>query len=98
MSFMVPGKIVEDHTVRRNRLGLVQFGDTSRPIILDLVPDAHVGDYVQVHVGFATERVSEQDAKRTYDQLRQSGELKTAEVDLQTEEALFSTRRRQKQR
>ncbi len=98
MSFAVPGRIVEEYTVRRNRLGLVRFGDTSRPIILDLVPEAHVGDYVQVHVGFATERVSEQDAKRAYDQLGQSGGLKTAELDLQTEEALPATVRRQKQR
>lgn len=98
MSFILPGKIVEEYTVRKNRLGLVRFGDTSRPIFLDLVPEAHVGDYVQVHVGFATECVSEQDAKRAYDKLRQSGGLKTAEVDLQTEEALLSTRRRQKQR
>jgi len=98
MSFTVPGKIVEKYTVRRNRLGLVRFGDTSRPIILDLVPEAHVGDYVQVHVGFATERVSEQDAKQAYDQLGRSGGIRTAEADLQAEEALPSTSRRQKQR
>lgn len=42
MSFEIPGKILEEYTVRKNRLGLVQFGDTCRPIFLDLVPDAHV--------------------------------------------------------
>ena len=58
MSFAVPGRIVEEYTVRNNRLGLVQFADTSRPIFLDLAPEARVGDYVRVHVGFAIERVS----------------------------------------
>lgn len=41
-----------------------------RPIFLDLVPDAHVGDYVRVEIGFATECVSEDEAERAYDQLR----------------------------
>jgi hydrogenase expression/formation protein HypC len=94
----MPGKIVEEFTVRKNRLGLVRFGDTSRPIFLDLVPDAHVGDYVRVHVGFATERVSDQEAKRIYEQLGTAGQLSTAEADLQAEEALPGTSRRQKQR
>ena len=98
MSFTVPGRILEEYTVRNNRLGLVQFGDTSRPIFLDLVPDAHVGDYVRVHVGFATESVSEQEAKLAYEQLGKSGQLKTAEVDLEAEEALPEGVRRQKQR
>jgi hypothetical protein len=32
MSFTVPGKILEEYTVRNHRLGVVQFGGTSRPI------------------------------------------------------------------
>jgi hydrogenase expression/formation protein HypC len=98
MSFEVPGKILEEYTVRNNRLGLVEFGDTCRPIFLDLVPEARIGDYVRVHVGFATERVSAEEAKRAYEQLAQSGALKTVEVDLEKEEALPDTKRRQKQR
>jgi len=98
MSFTVPGKILEEYTVRNNRLGLVQFGDTSRPIFLDLVPDARIGDYVRVHVGFATERVSKEEAKLAYEQLAKNGHLDTAELDLEAEEALPATVRRQKPR
>jgi len=98
MSFEVPGKIIEEYTVRRNRLGLVQFAGTSRPVFLDLVPEAHVGDYVRVHVGFATERVSEEEALRAYEQLGRSGRLETAELDLEAEEARPETVRRQKAR
>jgi hydrogenase assembly chaperone HypC/HupF len=98
MSFMVPGKILEEYTVRNNRLGLVEFGETHRPIFLDLVPEAHVGDYVRVHVGFATERVTVDEAKRAYEQLGKSGHLKTVDLDLEAEEKLPETARRQKQR
>jgi hydrogenase maturation factor len=63
-----------------------------------LVPEAHIGDYVRVHVGFATERVSEEQAKLVYEQLAKDGQLQTAELDLEAEEALPETVRRQKHR
>ncbi len=94
----IPGKILEEYTVRRNRLGLVQFADTTRPIFLDLVPDAHVGDYVRTHVGFATELVSQAEAKLEYQKLAQDGHLNTAEVDLLIAESQPSAIRRTKQR
>lgn len=98
MSFEVPGKILEEYGVRNNRLGLVEFGDTRRPVILDLVPDAHVGDYVRVHVGFAVEKIAPEVAKAAYVQLGESGQLGTIDVDLEAEEKLPETARRQKHR
>jgi len=98
MSFEVPCKILEEYTVRNNRLGLVEFGDTCRPIFLDLVPDAKIGDYVRVHVGFATERVGAEEALREYKALQTSGHMQTVELDMEAEEALPATTRRQKQR
>jgi hydrogenase expression/formation protein HypC len=98
MSFAVPGKILEEYTVRNNRLGLVQFADARRPIFLDLVPEAHIGDYVRVHVGFATERVGAEEAKQAYELLEKSGGLKTAELDLEADEARPDTARRRKPR
>jgi hydrogenase expression/formation protein HypC len=73
MSFAVPGKILEEYMVRNHRLGLVEFkgaslGESQRPVFLDLVPEAHVGDYVLVHVGFATKRVPEEEALRACEQ------------------------------
>jgi hydrogenase expression/formation protein HypC len=64
MSFAVPGRILEEYMVRNHRLGLVEFRGAQRPVFLDLVPDAHVGDYVLVHVGFATKRVPSDEAMR----------------------------------
>jgi hydrogenase expression/formation protein HypC len=98
MSFAVPGKILEVYPVRNNRLGLVEFGDTRRPVFLDLVPDAGVGDYVTVHVGYATGCVEVEEAKRAYRRLGLSGELASAEADLEAEETKPEMRRREKQR
>jgi hydrogenase expression/formation protein HypC len=98
MSFSVPGKIIEVYPVRNNRLGLVEFGDTRRPVFLDLVPDAGVGDYVTVHVGYATGRVAAEEAERAYRRLGLSGELASAEADLEEEETKPEMRRREKQR
>ena len=75
MCLAVPGKILETQTVRNNRLGLVQFGGTRRPVFLDLVPGADIGDYVLVHVGFAISKVDEDEAKRTYELLEKTGQL-----------------------
>ena len=38
---------------------------------LDFVPEAQTGDFVLVHVGFAISRIEEEEAKRTYEVLRQ---------------------------
>jgi len=53
----------------------VQFGGIVRSIRLDFVPEALVGDYVMVHVGFAISKVDEREAKRTYELLQEMGAL-----------------------
>jgi hydrogenase expression/formation protein HypC len=98
VSFAMPGKILDEYTVRNNRLGLVQFGGTCRPIFLDLVPEARKGDYVRVHVGFAIERVTKAEAERAYAELSENGKWKTVEADLEAEEALPEAARRVKPR
>jgi hydrogenase expression/formation protein HypC len=93
MSVELPGKILEIQVMRNNRLGLVQFGETRRPIFLDLVPDARVGDYVTVHVGFATGRVTNDAAHSIYAEQGFS-----AQQDLELEEAGPGMQRRVKPR
>jgi len=53
----------------------VQFGGIVRSVRLDFVPEAVVGDYVMVHVGFAISQVDEAEAERTYELLREMGAL-----------------------
>lgn len=66
MCLAVPGKILETEEREGNRIAKVQFGGITRQAFLNFVPDARVGDYVLVHVGFAISRVDEAEAVRTY--------------------------------
>ncbi len=51
----------------------VSFGGALSDVSLDLVPEAQVGDYVIVHVGFALSRVDAEEAGNVFDLLRQLG-------------------------
>jgi len=71
----IPGKIVNSQTENGIRVGQVQFGAVTRQTCLDLVPEASVGDYVLVHVGFAMSVVDREEAERTYALLESLGLL-----------------------
>jgi len=62
----VPGKILDAEDCDGNRIAKVQFGGITRQVVLNFVPEAEVGDYVMVHVGFAISRVDAEEAERTY--------------------------------
>lgn len=60
----------------------VDFGGVCKEICLSLTPEAQVGDYVMVHVGFAISRVDPAEAQRTFELLAQMealGELSDQE-------------------
>jgi hydrogenase expression/formation protein HypC len=70
MCLGIPGQVIElDH---RNGLamGTVDFDGIRKEVCLAYVPEAGLGDYVIVHVGFAITRVDEQEAQRTLAVLR----------------------------
>jgi len=71
----IPGKIIEVQEIGGLRTGRVQFGGVVRPVSLDFVPEAALGDYVMVHVGFAISLVDAVEARRTYELLQQMGTL-----------------------
>ena len=75
MCLAIPGKILEISVAEGVRMGRVEFGGIVRQACLDFVPEAGVGDYVMVHVGFAISRVNRQEAERTYEALRDTGML-----------------------
>ncbi len=64
MCLAVPGRIVnisgEDPL---SRTGKIDYGGILKEASLAYVPEAQVGDYVIVHVGFAISRVDEEEAK-----------------------------------
>jgi hydrogenase expression/formation protein HypC len=73
----IPGKILEVHEQGPLRSARVQFGGIVRQVSLNFVPEAGLGDYVMVHVGFAISRVDAAEAERTYQLLQEMGELET---------------------
>ena len=80
MCLAIPGKIVSivggDPLTR---IGKVSFGGIVKEVSLGYVPEAKVGDYVIVHVGFAISTLDEQEAQQTFEYLRQMDEL--AEIE-----------------
>lgn len=77
MCLAIPGKLVSitaqlDDTFRQ---GKVSFGGISKEINLSMVPEARIGDYVLVHVGVAIGVVDEEEARQTFEYLKQMGEV-----------------------
>lgn len=71
MCLAVPGKITsivgDDVLVR---MGKVNFGGVIKQVSLAYVPEAKLGDYVLVHVGFAISVVDEKEAQQVFQYLR----------------------------
>jgi hydrogenase expression/formation protein HypC len=75
MCLAVPGKVVEITGEGELRMGKVDFSGVQRQACLAYVPEAQLGDYVLVHVGFAISRIDEEQALETLATLREIGEL-----------------------
>jgi hydrogenase expression/formation protein HypC len=74
MCLAIPGRLVE---LQQDGLGKVDFGGVKRSVNVMFTPDAGVGDWVLVHVGFALAQIDEDEAKATLDLL---GEAIEAEL------------------
>jgi hydrogenase expression/formation protein HypC len=76
MCLAVPGRIVsiegDDPLLRA---GKVDFSGALKLVNLAYVPEAKVGDYVLVHVGFAISIVDEEEARLVFQYLKEMGEL-----------------------
>lgn len=78
MCLAVPGRVVSVTEAGSDlRTGRVDFGGVVKLVNLAFVPEAHVDDYVLVHVGFAIARVDEAEAQRVFEYLGQIGALDT---------------------
>jgi hydrogenase expression/formation protein HypC len=75
MCLGVPGQIVEVYEANGTRMGRVNFGGILKDVCLAYVPEAGVGDYTIVHVGFAITRLDEQSALESLALFRQMGVL-----------------------
>src|SRR5579864_4521976 len=78
MCLAVPGRIVEitDTGDIAFRVGKVDFGGIRKEINLAYTPEAEVGKYVLVHVGFAISVIDEEEAQRVFKILEEMGAVK----------------------
>jgi len=79
MCLAVPGQIVTIEGEGVLRLGRVSFGGIVKEVNLAYVPEARIGDYVVVHVGFAISVMDEHEATQVFEYLKQIDELSELE-------------------
>lgn len=75
MCLAVPGKVLSIQGEDIARVGRVNFGGIVKEVNLAYVPQAEIGDYVVVHVGFAISVMNEREATQVFEYLKQIGEL-----------------------
>jgi len=78
MCLGIPGKIIDIYKGNGLLMGKIDFGGVTREVCLAYVPEAKVGDYAIIHVGFALNLLSEQEAQETLDLLKQMVESDTS--------------------
>ena len=78
MCLGIPGKLIEIAVPEQDGglpMGKVQFGGITKDICLAYLPEAAVGDYVLVHVGFAISKIDAEEAAEIFSYIEQIGEL-----------------------
>ena len=70
MCLAMPGQVLHIHDDSL-RMATVLFGAITKDVSLAMVPDAGVGDYVVVHVGFAISKLDVAAARESLALLRQ---------------------------
>lgn len=75
MCLAVPGQVIEiqqAQTVEGGRVGVVDFRGSRVEASLAMTPEAGVGDWVLVHAGFAIAQLDEDEARETFESLREA--------------------------
>lgn len=78
MCLAIPAQILDLNTAADT--ATVSLGGVRRPVSLALIDDAEVGDYVLVHVGYALNKISAEEAERTLAMMREIGEFAQEEA------------------
>jgi hydrogenase expression/formation protein HypC len=69
MCLGIPGKIIDIYDNDGMEMGKIDFGGTHREVCLTYVPEAKIGDYALVHVGFAISLLNEEEANESLEAL-----------------------------
>jgi hydrogenase expression/formation protein HypC len=75
MCLAIPGKIMAIYREHDLLMGKIDFGGVAKQACLEAVPEAAVGDYVLIHVGFALAKIDEAEARQVFTFLEAMNEL-----------------------
>jgi hydrogenase expression/formation protein HypC len=75
MCLGIPGKITDIYEKDTLKMGKLDFGGVAKEVCLAYVPDAQVGDYALIHVGFAISLMDEDEAIETLKLIREVAEF-----------------------
>jgi hydrogenase expression/formation protein HypC len=81
MCLGVPGKIIEIYETNGLLMGKIDFNGVTRESCLAYVPEAKVGDYAIIHVGFALNLLDEKEAQETLDLFKQISESELSDEE-----------------
>ena len=74
MCLGIPGSVMETYLQNDLPMGKVEFGGIVKEVCLAYTPEAQVGDFVIVHVGFAISRIDETEAQEIFTYLEEIGD------------------------
>ena len=80
MCLGIPGKVVEIYRENDILMGKVDFSGVGKRVCLEHVPEARLGDYILVHVGFALSLLDETEANRVFAYLEEMNQLDELKV------------------
>jgi len=79
MCLGIPGKLIEVYRQNELPMGNVEFGGITKEVCLVYTPEAQIGEYLLVHVGFAISQIDEAEAAEIFSYLEQIDEALAAE-------------------
>lgn len=93
MCLAIPGKIQSIEMMYDGlvRMAKVSFGGIIKQASLEMLPSADVGDYVLVHVGVAISKIDEAEAAKTFEYLKEIGEIEELMEHTQVDRPGFKT-------
>ena len=65
MCLSIPGKITEIYEKDSLKMAKIDFGGIVKEVCLAYTPEAEVGNYALIHVGFAISLMDEEEAQET---------------------------------
>jgi hydrogenase expression/formation protein HypC len=77
MCLALPAKVVSIDA--QADMATVALGEVKKDVSIALVEDVQVDDYVLIHVGYALNKVSPEEAQRTLDVFAEAGLMQAAQ-------------------